>query len=120
MNALPLLRHQPSQSIRRPRRRSRPRRLPEDELRVLAEHLAYYETDAREVFRGPDWREAWRKALPAAFHLSERTSTILIAHGACFGCGCTDDQACDGGCYWLLPGWCSACGHRLRLDTEGE
>lgn len=30
---------------------------------------------------------------------------------ACRGCGCTEDRACDGGCYWT-PGekdLCSAC-----------
>lgn len=34
---------------------------------------------------------------------------------ACISCGCTDDEACEGGCYWVakapseLAGACSAC-----------
>lgn len=28
---------------------------------------------------------------------------------ACRVCGCTDDDACDGGCWWHEPGLCSAC-----------
>lgn len=27
----------------------------------------------------------------------------------CRGCGCTDDYACVGGCYWIDTGRCSAC-----------
>jgi hypothetical protein len=28
---------------------------------------------------------------------------------ACVGCGCVDARACKGGCFWVSPGWCSAC-----------
>jgi hypothetical protein len=27
----------------------------------------------------------------------------------CWQCGCTDDHACEGGCYWIEPDLCSAC-----------
>lgn len=27
----------------------------------------------------------------------------------CEACGCTDAQACPGGCHWVRPGMCSAC-----------
>ncbi len=27
----------------------------------------------------------------------------------CLICGCTDSKACEGGCYWILPGICSKC-----------
>lgn len=27
----------------------------------------------------------------------------------CRRCGCTDDQACEGGCWWVEPDLCSAC-----------
>lgn len=30
-----------------------------------------------------------------------------LAH--CRLCGCTDMQACPGGCYWIEPDLCSAC-----------
>lgn len=29
--------------------------------------------------------------------------------GVCRGCGCTDDEACDGGCEWVEPDLCSSC-----------
>ena len=27
----------------------------------------------------------------------------------CRDCGCTDEHACLGGCYWVEPNLCSAC-----------
>lgn len=33
----------------------------------------------------------------------------------CRVCGCTDDQACEGGCYWVEPDLCSAC-----VETDKE
>lgn len=35
-------------------------------------------------------------------------SDILNA-GVCRVCGCTDDRACPGGCYWVEPDLCSRC-----------
>jgi transcriptional regulator with XRE-family HTH domain len=39
---------------------------------------------------------------------------VLEAMAACYGpfcrvCGCTDEAACEGGCYWIEPDLCSAC-----------
>ncbi|MBR0855444.1 hypothetical protein [Bradyrhizobium liaoningense] len=36
---------------------------------------------------------------------------VRTAGMACSGCGCTDDQACPGGCWWVTynPPLCSAC-----------
>lgn len=31
----------------------------------------------------------------------------------CVICGCTDDHACEGGCYWVYPNLCSACAEKL-------
>jgi hypothetical protein len=31
------------------------------------------------------------------------------AQRACRVCGCTDDRACPGGCWWVEPDLCSAC-----------
>lgn len=28
---------------------------------------------------------------------------------ACANCGCTDERACDGGCWWVAEDLCSAC-----------
>lgn len=40
----------------------------------------------------------------------ERTSSPLWDAGpACRVCGCTEDRACPGGCWWVEPDLCSAC-----------
>ncbi len=41
----------------------------------------------------------------------------------CRICGCTDDNACEGGCYWVEEDLCSACAEAARtadlIDQEG-
>lgn len=32
-----------------------------------------------------------------------------VAAGVCRVCRCTDDHACEGGCWWVTPDLCSAC-----------
>lgn len=32
----------------------------------------------------------------------------------CRVCGCTDERACPGGCYWAAPGLCSSCGVNVK------
>ena len=32
-----------------------------------------------------------------------------IVGDVCRHCGCTEFDACDGGCFWVAPGLCSAC-----------
>lgn len=32
----------------------------------------------------------------------------------CRGCGCTDMQACEGGCWWVEPDLCSTCSARAK------
>lgn len=34
----------------------------------------------------------------------------------CHVCGCTDDRACPGGCYWVEPGLCSHCENSNLAD----
>lgn len=34
----------------------------------------------------------------------------------CRGCGCTDDRACPGGCYWVEPNLCSSCDPTARFE----
>lgn len=36
---------------------------------------------------------------------------------ACQVCGCTDAQACEGGCMWVTPTLCSRC---AQADTEED
>lgn len=42
----------------------------------------------------------------------------------CDMCGCSEDDACPGGCSWALPGICSECAHAIglppRQDTPGD
>ena len=41
--------------------------------------------------------------------------------GKCRVCGCTDDQACEGGCSWAEPDLCSKCAakkKRIRVSAE--
>lgn len=35
----------------------------------------------------------------------------------CRVCGCTDDHACPGGCYWVKPDLCSRCAEEMELDA---
>jgi hypothetical protein len=41
---------------------------------------------------------------------------------ACVGCGCANEQACAGGCYWVSKNKCSACfddsGQRIAVGAE--
>lgn len=36
----------------------------------------------------------------------------------CSICGCTDDNACPGGCYWAVPGLCSECAEKITLGMK--
>lgn len=42
----------------------------------------------------------------------------LIEFGKCRVCGCTDFNACPGGCFWVAPDLCSVCYHEM-IDEEG-
>jgi hypothetical protein len=35
----------------------------------------------------------------------------------CRVCGCTDDMACPGGCFWIEPNLCSACATPEQIKT---
>lgn len=34
---------------------------------------------------------------------------VVVGVRSCSVCGCTDDEACDGGCAWVADDLCSAC-----------
>jgi len=38
----------------------------------------------------------------------------------CRICGCTQERACEGGCYWVAPDLCSACQWRAKPRPPGE
>lgn len=39
---------------------------------------------------------------------------------SCRVCGCTDDHACESGCYWVEPDLCSACVDKVLKAAEPE
>lgn len=38
----------------------------------------------------------------------------------CRVCGCTDDRACEGGCWWVEPDLCSTCASRIEAAVKRE
>jgi hypothetical protein len=38
----------------------------------------------------------------------------------CRFCGCTDTQACEGGCWWAEPELCSTCADRMPTLEPGQ
>ncbi len=49
-----------------------------------------------------------KASTPAAKKRTSHKRTKTKA-GTCRVCGCTDEHACPGGCYWVEPDLCSAC-----------
>jgi len=41
-------------------------------------------------------------------------------HGTCRVCGCTDDMACPGGCYWVEPDLCSRCAETVPAAPTAD
>ena len=48
--------------------------------------------------------------------VDERAETVDEDEQKCRVCGCTDDMACPGGCYWVEPDLCSRCAERMRRE----
>ena len=47
-------------------------------------------------------------------HLSEPEQKIR----ACRVCGCTDDHACEGGCWWIEKDLCSKCARKIAKEAN--
>ena len=47
--------------------------------------------------------------------------TGLITPGTCRNCGCTDEHACEGGCFWVDSSvtLCSQC-YRVAENDDGD
>lgn len=41
---------------------------------------------------------------------------FVVSLRKCRYCGCTDDRACDGGCWWIADDVCSSCGDAARAE----
>lgn len=39
--------------------------------------------------------------------------------GSCRVCGCTEDRACPGGCWWVFPELCNRCADRVEALLVG-
>jgi len=57
----------------------------------------------------PIW-QCWQK------YILERVDTEQV----CRICGCTDNNACPGGCYWAKPDLCSACAEQDGPQKAGK
>ena len=44
----------------------------------------------------------------------------VVAEGQCRLCGCTDERACPGGCWWVADDLCSSCWRVLTPTQPGE
>ncbi len=42
-------------------------------------------------------------------YAKQREGEIVAFSAICRGCGCTDDEACPEGCWWVEPDLCSSC-----------
>ncbi len=49
---------------------------------------------------------------------SAATDPAAPAVRSCRGCGCTEQDGCPGGCFWVLPRYCSVCAVR-DLEAAG-
>lgn len=80
---------------------------------ILAFVLAYRYTEkeimkaweaAKETVQEELELERWERDFPGMYGEEDWTCAL---------CGCTNDHACDGGCYWIYPKLCSACADKL-------
>jgi len=57
----------------------------------------------------------------APFHLvlAIRRGEVLLGD-ECEICGCTEEEACPGGCWWVAPGLCSACAEVAQLSNSNS
>ncbi|MCZ0996386.1 hypothetical protein O1L44_30030 [Streptomyces noursei] len=110
--------------VRRGRRRVRPEPVGLD-LRRGRRHRAgralVVQPAVRELRdrRGP--RRACGRRPARRHHPAQDTTVVEDDVARCQRCGCTEDRACDGGCYWVpnpqLIDLCSACATRRSSPT---
>lgn len=86
-------------------------------------HL-WYQSDVGGVPLGAGWFE---RHFPEKFNKSSEKGEIFYTGvslvRACRVCGCTEENACDGGCYWVDDpeggDLCSRCAEEISLKEEG-
>lgn len=52
--------------------------------------------------------------------LLKRLEINVEVGDVCRVCGCTDDNACEGGCYWVEENLCSACADKAAIPSARE
>ena len=78
--------------------------------RYTEKHIAKAWAAAKETVQEELELERWERDFPGMY--GEENWTCAL-------CGCTNDHACDGGCYWVYPNLCSACAEKLTgLEME--
>ena len=79
--------------------------------RVLADYLGYPECNGEtdECGDGELWK-CWQR------YLTQKVETEAV----CRICGCTQNNACQGGCYWVKPDLCSRCAEKLESDQKNK
>jgi hypothetical protein len=79
--------------------------------KVKEDRLGNLSTEAKEP-------EASDQEEPEAEAPADDTETPAApdAVRACRACGCTDEHACEGGCYWVEKDLCSACQDKAEPD----
>jgi hypothetical protein len=77
------------------------------------------------VFVGVDGQPCMGCGHDLGEHMGTRLICPSSPRGPCFDavprscrdCGCTDEQACPGACFWVLPDVCSACATRQLREA---
>lgn len=55
------------------------------------------------------WQDEWIEGAESALIGALVAVGVIAGPPTCRVCGCTDDHACEGGCWWVEPDLCSAC-----------
>lgn len=60
----------------------------------------------------------YKMAMAICTSIDEVVKVVRRISQTCRICGCTDDHACEGGCWWVEPGLCSRCAGVDEEDTK--
>jgi len=72
------------------------------------EYSDHWSTDCGQVFVLNDGTPGDNNMKYCCF-CGKKIKQLLKQERTCRVCGCTDDQACEGGCHWVEDDLCSSC-----------
>jgi hypothetical protein len=56
----------------------------------------------------------------AAYHGRRFASAVMLGIRVCGVCGCSDNDACEDGCWWIAEDLCSRCGSEsVEITDDG-